>query len=123
MYDREERFTGETKYPLAKMLAFAWDGITSFSTLPLKLATWMGSLTVLAGLIYGLRVVYLSYFYPDQLVRGWSSLVLILLFLGGVQLLMLGMLGEYIGRISDEIKKRPLYLVDRYYQKQNDSLS
>jgi glycosyltransferase involved in cell wall biosynthesis len=116
MYDREERFSGQSKYPLTKMLAFAWDGITSFSTLPLKLATWMGSLTVMAGLIYGIRVMYLYSFFPEELVRGWSSLVLILLILGGAQLLMLGMLGEYIGRISDEIKKRPLYLIDRYYQ-------
>jgi glycosyltransferase involved in cell wall biosynthesis len=60
--------------------------------------------------------MYLYSFFPEELVRGWSSLVLILLILGGAQLLMLGMLGEYIGRISDEIKKRPLYLIDRYYQ-------
>ena len=116
MYDREERFSGQTKYPLTKMLSFAWDGITSFSTLPLRCATWMGSFTVMAGLCYGIRVMYLYCFYPDELVRGWSSLVLILLILGGVQLLMLGMLGEYLGRISDEIKKRPLYLVDRFYE-------
>jgi dolichol-phosphate mannosyltransferase len=115
LYDREERFSGSTKYPLTKMMAFAWDGITSFSTLPLKLATWLGSMTIFAGFAYAIRVMYLYFFDPDELVRGWSSLVLILLILGGVQLLILGMLGEYMGRISDEIKHRPLYLVDKFY--------
>jgi polyisoprenyl-phosphate glycosyltransferase len=116
MYDREERFAGSTKYPFTKMLAFAWDGITSFSTLPLKMATWIGSLTVLFGILYSSRVFYLYCFNPEELVKGWSSIIILILVLGGAQLLMLGMIGEYLGRISDEIKHRPLYLVDRYYQ-------
>ena len=116
MYDREERFSGSTKYPFTKMLAFAWDGITSFSTLPLKMATWVGSLTVFFGILYSCKVLYLYCFHPEELVKGWSSIIIILLVLGGAQLLMLGMIGEYLGRISDEIKHRPLYLVDRFYQ-------
>ena len=116
LYDREERFSGSTKYPFTKMLAFAWDGITSFSTLPLKMATWVGSLTIVFGLLYSCKVFYLYCFEPEELVKGWSSIIIILLVLGGAQLLMLGMIGEYLGRISDEIKHRPLYLVDRYYQ-------
>ena len=116
MYDREERFTGETKYPVLKMIKFAWDGVTSFSILPLRLASWLGSLTVFAALLYGIRVFWLYLFFPEELIKGWSSIILILLTLGGVQLLMLGVIGEYIGRISDEIKGRPLYLVNRYHQ-------
>jgi polyisoprenyl-phosphate glycosyltransferase len=116
LYDREERVTGETKYPLLKMVKFAWDGVTSFSTLPLRMASWLGSLTVLAAALYGLRVFWTYIFHPEMLEKGWSSIILILLILGGVQLLMLGVIGEYIGRISDEIKGRPLYLVNQYHR-------
>jgi len=116
LYDREERLSGETKYPVMKMVKFAWDGVTSFSTLPLRLASWIGSMTVLAAIVYGMRVFWLYLFHPEELVKGWSSIILILLILGGVQLLLLGVIGEYIGRISDEIKGRPLYLVNHYHR-------
>lgn len=114
-YDREERFSGETKYPLVKMLKFAWDGITSFSNVPLKCATYLGVATLMFSFLYALFVCYCYIFQPEVLVKGWSSTILIILMLGGGQLLMLGVMGEYIGRINDEIKQRPLYLVDRFH--------
>lgn len=120
-YDRNERCAGETKYPFTKMLSFAWDGITSFSTLPLKFATWIGSLTVMFGIGYGLWILFVYCFQPEKLEKGWSSIILLLLIIGGVQLLILGMIGEYLGRISDEIKGRPLYIVDQYHQGQSNS--
>jgi dolichol-phosphate mannosyltransferase len=119
LYDRNERCAGETKYPFTKMLSFAWDGITSFSTLPLKFSTWIGSLTVMFGIAYGLWILFVYWFQPEKLEKGWSSIILLLLIIGGVQLLILGMIGEYLGRISDEIKGRPLYIVDHYHQGQS----
>lgn len=113
-YHRDERTAGETKYPLVKMLKFAWDGVTSFSSLPLKMATWLGGFTILVALAFGMYTLYHFFFNPTVLVKGWSSIVMLQLLLGGVQLLMLGVLGEYLGRISDEVKGRPLYLVDSF---------
>jgi dolichol-phosphate mannosyltransferase len=109
-YRRAARRAGETKYPLTKMLRFAVDGITSFSVLPLKMATWLGfsaSAVALALIIYA---VFLHTF-TDRWVRGWASLFIAVLFMGGAQLICLGIIGEYIGRIHAETKQRPLYLV------------
>lgn len=106
---RHERFAGETKYPLKKMLKFAFDGITSFSFLPLQLATYMGFLVSGASFLGILYVVYLRVFAHATIV-GWASLMAVLLFLGGVQLITIGIIGEYIGRIYEEVKGRPLYL-------------
>jgi polyisoprenyl-phosphate glycosyltransferase len=110
-YKRAARFAGETKYPLFKMLKFATDGIVSFSILPLRLATWIGFLA--SGLsLLGIFVVVLErYFGVIGLVRGWSSTVIAVLFIGGVQLVCLGIIGEYVGRIYGETKRRPLYIV------------
>lgn len=107
---REERFAGETKYPLRKMIRFATDAITSFSHKPLKLATFTGMT------ISGLSFLYLLYVIGERLltehtVPGWSSIVAINLFFNGIILIILGIIGEYIGRIYDESKQRPLYLV------------
>lgn len=110
MFARAPRRAGETKYPLFKMLRFAMDGVISFSFTPLRLALWMGfaSLGVaLAGIIYAI-VIRL---YTDDWVRGWASIFTAVLFLGGVQLITLGIVGEYLGRIYAEVKKRPLYIV------------
>jgi glycosyltransferase involved in cell wall biosynthesis len=110
-YRRAQRFAGETKYPLLKMLRFALDGLTSFSIRPLKLATWMGfasSACALAGIGYALSIRL----FTERWVTGWAALFIAVLFVGGVQLLSLGVIGEYIGRIYGEVKHRPLYLVE-----------
>ncbi len=109
-YKRAPRFAGETKYPLRKMLKFALDAITGFSYFPLQLATYMGFLS--AGLaIVAIPIVAVARMTGSQAFYGQASTLIAVLFLGGVQLISLGILGEYIGRIYDEIKGRPLYVV------------
>jgi dolichol-phosphate mannosyltransferase len=107
---REKRFAGETKYPLKKMLKFAFDAITSFSYKPLKLASYAGILLSLASFVYLLVVVYLRLF-TNSTIQGWASTLAVSLFFNGVVLLIMGIIGEYIGRIYDEVKGRPLYVV------------
>jgi dolichol-phosphate mannosyltransferase len=112
MYRREPRFAGESKYPLFKMLKFATDGVISFSIVPLRLAVWAGVIAIfmaLGGIIYALIVRL--YFSETHWVRGWTSTFVAILFLGGVQLIFLGFIGEYIGRIYGEVKRRPLYFL------------
>jgi dolichol-phosphate mannosyltransferase len=112
MYRREPRFAGESKYPVFKMLKFATDGVISFSIVPLRLAVWAGVAAIfiaLAGIIYAL--VLRLYFSESHWVRGWTSTFVAILFLGGTQLIFLGFIGEYIGRIYGEVKRRPLYIV------------
>jgi dolichol-phosphate mannosyltransferase len=115
-YERQERFAGETKYPFKKMLAFAIDALTSFSTTPLKLATYFGFFVSLIGLLGIVYVLYTKYF-TNYNITGWSSIMVTVLFMGGVQLLTLGIIGQYIGRISEESKNRPLYIIDKIYSK------
>lgn len=110
-YVREERRTGRTKYPLRKMIHFAVDGITSFSVIPLKMATWCGFAGALGSMIYIGWVLYLR-FVENVTIVGWASLMVAVLFLGSIQLLTLGILGEYIARICDEVRERPLYVVE-----------
>jgi dolichol-phosphate mannosyltransferase len=110
-YRRAARFAGESKYPFFKMVRFALDGLTSFSRAPLRLATWMGFLVsgvALAAITYAL-VLRL---FTNNWVTGWTALFIAVLFIGGAQLLSLGVIGEYIGRIYGETKRRPLYLVE-----------
>lgn len=109
-YEREERFSGETKYPFFKMLKFALTGITSFSFLPLQLASYFGFFISGISFIAAIYVLYLKYF-TDRTIQGWTSMMIALLFLGGIQLITLGIIGEYIGRMSDEVKQRPAYLI------------
>ena len=109
-YQRAPRLAGESKYPVFKMLRFALDGIASFSVVPLKMATMMGftvSGLALLGIVYAL-VLRL---FTSVWVTGWTAIFIVVLFMGGVQLISLGVLGEYIGRIYGEVKRRPLYLV------------
>lgn len=109
-YRRAARFAGTSKYPLFKMLRFAMDGITSFSQAPLKTAMYVGffaSTLALLGIVYAL----LRRVFTDDWVAGWTMLFIAVLFIGGVQLITLGILGEYIGRIYGEVKRRPLYFV------------
>jgi dolichol-phosphate mannosyltransferase len=113
-YDRSERFAGETKYPLKKMMRFATDGILSFSTKPLQLSIALGfasSCLALIGIIYAISIRMLT----SEWVPGWAGTIIATLFFGGVQLLCLGILGAYMGRIYHEIKCRPLYVADSYY--------
>ena len=109
-YRRATRAAGETKYPFKKMLRFAVDGILSFSLAPLRLATWLGFLVsalALLGIVYAFAIRLFS----EHWVAGWALLFISVLFLGGVQLVLIGVLGEYLGRIYGEVKRRPLYLV------------
>jgi len=115
-YTRDKRYAGETKYPYRKMLKFALDGITSFSTLPLKLATWLGYLASFLAFLY-LASVFVQKALGGT-VQGWATIMVGVLFLGGVQLICLGIIGEYIGRIFNEIKQRPLYVVEEIISKQ-----
>ena len=110
IYDRQPRRAGESKYPLMKMLGFALDSVISFSFVPLRLAIWVGFGAIaasFAGIIYAL-VIRL---YTTEWVRGWASIFTAILFLGGIQLITLGIVGEYVGRIYAEVKMRPLYVV------------
>jgi glycosyltransferase involved in cell wall biosynthesis len=109
-FTREERSVGETKYPFRKMLKFALDGITAFSFVPLQVATLLGLGISLFSSLYIVYAIYLKLF-TERTVPGWTSLIVAVLFLGGVQLIALGTIGEYIGRVYEEVKHRPLYLV------------
>ncbi|MNB79000.1 hypothetical protein D3C75_257190 [compost metagenome] len=109
-YVREERFAGETKYPLKKMIRFALDGITSFSHKPLKIASYLGFALSISSFIY-LFVVLMQRLFTDRTVPGWASIVGVNLLFNGIVLMILGVIGEYIGRIYDESKGRPLYIV------------
>lgn len=108
-YDRKKRFAGVSKYPLRKMIAFATTGILSFSSQPLRWATMMGVWTSVLSLLGILYVVGLRLFTANW-VSGWTLLMVAVLFLGGVQLLCLGIIGEYVGRVHEQTKGRPLYL-------------
>ena len=109
-YVRAERYAGETKYPLKKMLKFAMDGITSFSYFPLQLATYIGFVAALLAVL-GIIVTIILRLSGSHAFLGQATTLVSVLFLGGVQLICLGILGEYLGRIYDEVKGRPLYIV------------
>ena len=111
LYDRSARHGGTTKFPIAKMLGFALDGLTSFSRQPLRIATHLGVLLSLVSLTLMVGLIVYRLAGGAGLVSGWTSLAVAVLFLGGVQLLVVGILGEYIGRIYEEVNGRPLYLV------------
>jgi len=110
LYDREARFAGETKYPFSKMLRFAIDAITSFSIIPLRFATWLGVLSGLVAGVAALVVLYAKLFSNDT-VQGWTTIMIAVALGSSAQLIMIGVLGEYIGRIYEEIKRRPLYVM------------
>ncbi|MEG1014782.1 MAG: glycosyltransferase family 2 protein [Clostridia bacterium] len=117
-YDRSERFAGESKYPFKKMLAFAIDGITSFSVKPLRLITVTGIVVFIASLcmlLYTL-VSWLS----GHAITGWTSTIASIWMIGGIQLLSLGVIGEYIGKIYNETKRRPRFIIERYLNENGD---
>jgi glycosyltransferase involved in cell wall biosynthesis len=112
-YDRDERHSGTTKYPLTKMIRFAMDGITSFSDAPLRFASYFGFTVSVVAFIYAVVVIVMKTLRlsPAFYTPGWASTIVAVTFLGGVQLISLGILGEYLGRVYDEVKGRPLYLI------------
>ncbi|WP_079509239.1 glycosyltransferase family 2 protein [Mesobacillus jeotgali] len=109
-YERKERLAGETKYPLKKMLAFAFDGITSFSVTPIRIVMLVGCLSFIVSLIFGIYFLALKYFGDTEL--GWTSLITSIWLIGGLQLIALGLVGEYIGKIYKETKRRPKFIID-----------
>jgi glycosyltransferase involved in cell wall biosynthesis len=110
-YDRLERFAGESKYPMRKMLSFAWNGITSFSNYPLKFVSAIGFIIFFICLL--LSGYAITAIYTGDVVPGWLSTVLPMYFLGGIQLFCFGIIGEYIGKIYSEVKQRPRYIIDK----------
>ena len=113
-YERQERFAGETKYPLRKMLRLANNAITSFSYLPLQLATYFGFSLAIISLL-GIFLTIALRMSGSHFFEGQATTLVSVLFLGGIQLIFLGIIGEYLGRIYDEVKNRPLYIVSRAY--------
>jgi len=113
MYERDPRYAGESKWNYWHLWNFALEGITSYSSAPLKLASYLGLLTALGAFSFGIFIVIRTLLYGDP-VQGYPSMIVIILFLGGVQLMSIGVLGEYVGRIFTETKRRPLYFVNDY---------
>jgi glycosyltransferase involved in cell wall biosynthesis len=115
-YERQAREAGESKYPLKKMLSFAWKGITAFSTAPLRMITLLGLLSGFASFIL-IAWVLIIRFFTDNATPGWASVLLPLLFIGSVQLLCLGVIGEYLSKIYEEVKRRPKYHISDIVKK------
>lgn len=112
-YHRDPRAAGNSKFNFWKLWNFALEGITSFSTAPLRVATYLGVVTALLAFAYGVWIVLKAVLWGDP-VAGWPTMMAVILFLGGVQLIALGLIGEYLGRLYEEAKQRPLYLVDAW---------
>lgn len=112
-YERQSRHAGQPKYRLRNLIKLALDGILSFSTIPLRLATYLGFFVCLCGLVY-LAFAVVAHFVNNRVPVGWTSIVALILLIGGTQLLLFGVLGEYIARIYDESKQRPLYIVESF---------
>jgi polyisoprenyl-phosphate glycosyltransferase len=120
LFDRSERYAGETGYPLKKMIKFAMDGITGFSAVPLKLISQFGffiSFLSFLGIAYAL---FMKLFFPGITVSGWTMMIISIFFIGGVQMMMLGVLGMYIGRIYSEVQNRPLYIISSIFSKDKE---
>jgi len=109
-YTARERYAGSTKYVFARMLRFALDGVFSFSIVPLRMISILGGVTVALGVLYGFYSIAV-HFFTDSTVSGWTSLVVLVLVFSGTQLLSLGILSEYVGRIYEEVKQRPRYII------------
>jgi glycosyltransferase involved in cell wall biosynthesis len=112
-YHRQARVAGRTKFDFWKLWNFALDGVTSFSTAPLRLATYLGIATAVLAFVYAVWIVVKAMLWGDP-VAGWPTMMTVILLLGGVQLMALGVIGEYLGRLYEESKQRPLYLVERW---------
>lgn len=121
-YNRDARFAGETKYPLKNMLKFAKKAMLYFSTKPLKLSITLGAFACIVGLLYSLYVILGHIFDFTNAMTGWSSTIILIIFFGGVQLLTIGVLGQYIGVLFDEVKARPEYIIAnlRNFEKEDE---
>jgi glycosyltransferase involved in cell wall biosynthesis len=113
LYKRDPRLAGKTKWNYWRLWNFALEGITSFTTSPLKMASYAGLITAFGAFIFALVIIYRTIFFGEP-VKGYPSLMVVILFLGGIQLISLGIIGEYLGRIFGETKGRPLYLLNKY---------
>ena len=116
LYDRQPRFAGETKYPLRKMVSFALDAITSFSVVPLRWVTYLALLIIVLALLATVTVFVVKITHPDYFIPGFPAMMLTMIFFGGVQLLALGVIGEYIGRMYESVKSRPIYIIEGIYE-------
>ena len=114
-YERAERFAGESKYPLGKMLSFALDGITSFSVRPLRFIVLLGILFMLIA--FGAIVWGLFSYADGRALPGWTSLMVSMWFIGGAILTAMGIIGEYVGKIYNEVKRRPRYIIEKFVEK------
>jgi glycosyltransferase involved in cell wall biosynthesis len=111
-YQADKRFAGRSKYSIRRMLAFAIDGIVSFSSSPLRLSTYLGLLVALVSFLYIIYAVYIRLF-TNRAIEGWASVLVAVLFIGGIQLIFLGIIGEYLARVYEEAKQRPLYIISK----------
>lgn len=111
-YEADKRFSGTTKYSVSRMIAFAIDGIASFSAFPLRLSTYFGLFVAFLSALYIIYAIYIKIF-TNQAIQGWTSVLVAVLFMGGVQLISLGIIGEYLSRVYDEAKGRPLYIINK----------
>ena len=109
-FDANERFAGTTKYTFRKMLKFATTGVTAFSVKPLRISIYLGSVIAVLSFLYGLYAAY-THLFTDRAITGWTSMIISVLFIGGINLLMLGIIGEYLGKLFIENKRRPNYLI------------
>ena len=118
-YARKERFAGTSKYPLKKMLSFAWEGITSLSTKPITLITRLGMLIFLVSI--GMLIYSVVRHFMGATTTGWTSLIVSIWAIGGLQLLAIGVIGQYIGKVYLETKERPKYIVETYLSDENEN--
>lgn len=123
LYHRRSRFADTSKYPIAKMTAFAIDAITSFSNVPLRLVSVLAVVVISISLVFAIGIFLVKLRVPEFFLPGYASIVLVVLFIGGIQLLALGVIGEYIARIFDSSKGRPLYVVREIYSRPDPGLS
>ena len=118
-YERFERQAGESKYPLSKMLALAWQGITSLSVKPIRMIMWLGLFIFLMAVLFGIYSI-ITYFLGST-EPGWASIFISIWALGGLQLFAIGVIGEYLGKIYLETKHRPVYIVEKFVNTEDDS--
>ncbi|WP_270190975.1 glycosyltransferase [Holdemania filiformis] len=118
-FEREARAAGKTKYNYKTMINYAIEGLTSFTTAPLRWAAYIGIITAIFAILYMIHVFWMAITKDPNLQKGWSSMMIVLLFFGSLQMIFLGIIGEYLGRIFDETKNRPLYYIEEYTTKIN----
>ncbi|MDO4548576.1 MAG: glycosyltransferase family 2 protein [Clostridia bacterium] len=118
-YERGKRFAGESKYPLWKMFSLALEGVTSFSVKPIRIIVTMGCVFALIGVI--MAIYALASHFAGHTAAGWTSIMISLWVIGGVQLIALGLIGEYVGKLYSEVKRRPRYIIEKYVDKKHDA--